>query len=132
MQKHASNAIAVARFLEPHPKVGRVWYPGLQSHPQHNLAKEIMANGFGGMITFELKGGFNAGKSLMNKVKLCTLAVSLGAVDTLIQHPASMTHYVVADELKNSAAITEGLVRLSVGIESADDIIADLEQAMAD
>lgn len=130
MKKHSENAMEVARFLEWHPSVERVWYPGLESHPQHTLAKQIMHNGFGGMIAFELKGGFEAGKSLMNHVKLCTLAVSLGTVDTLIQHPASMTHSVVAEEIKKQAGITEGLVRLAVGIESADDIIADLEQAL--
>lgn len=89
-----------------------------------------MKNGFGGMITFDLKGGFDAGVSLMNNVKLCTLAVSLGAVDTLIQHPASMTHSIVDEEIKKAAGITEGLVRISVGIEGVEDIIADLEQAM--
>ncbi|MFA5670321.1 MAG: PLP-dependent aspartate aminotransferase family protein [Balneolaceae bacterium] len=130
MQKHASNAMEIAEYLEAHPKIDKVWYPGLESHPQHHLAKRIMNNGYSGIIAFELKGGFEAGKSLMNNVELCTLAVSLGTIDTLIQHPASMTHAVVAEEIKKQAHITDGLVRLSVGIESAKDIINDLEQAM--
>lgn len=130
MKQHAENGMKVARFLENHHKVDHVFYPGLESHPQHKLASSIMKNGFGGMIAFELKGGFEAGVSLMNHVQLCTLAVSLGAVDTLIQHPASMTHSIVDEEIKKQAGITEGLVRLSVGIEGAEDIIADLEQAL--
>ena len=130
MKQHNENAMKVAEWLESHPKVDRVFYPGLSSHPQHELAKELMKNGFGGMITFELTGGFNAGVSLMNSVELCTLAVSLGAVDTLIQHPASMTHSIVDEEIKKAAGITDGLVRLSVGIEGVEDIIADLEQAL--
>ena len=130
MRQHADSGMKVAQFLENHPKVEKVFYPGLQSHPQHKLASSIMKNGFGGMISFELKGGYEAGVSLMNSVNLCTLAVSLGAVDTLIQHPASMTHSIVDEEIKKSAGITDGLVRLSVGIEGAEDIIADLEQAL--
>ena len=130
MEKHSSNAMKVARFLESHPSVETVWYLGLESHAQHNLANSIMTNGFGGVISFELKDGFEAGKSMMNSVRLCTLAVSLGTVDTLIQHPASMTHSVVDEQLRCDAGISDGLVRLSVGIESADDIIADLEQAL--
>jgi methionine-gamma-lyase len=110
MKQHAENGMKVARFLESHPKVDRVFYPGLQSHPQHNLAASIMKNGFGGMISFELKEGYQAGVSLMNNLNLCTLAVSLGAVDTLIQHPASMTHSVVDEEIKKAAGITDGLV----------------------
>lgn len=130
MQKHAENGIKVARYLENHPEVAQVYYPGLPSHAHHQLAKKIMQNGFGGMIALELKGGYDAGVALMNKVQLCTLAVSLGSVDSLIQHPASMTHSVVGEAIREKAGITDGLVRLSVGIESADDIIADLEQAL--
>ncbi|MBO6620486.1 MAG: PLP-dependent transferase [Balneola sp.] len=130
MEKHSSNAMKVAEFLESHPNVETVWYPGLESHAQHSLAGSIMTKGFGGVISFELKGGIEAGKSLMNNVRLCTLAVSLGTVDTLIQHPASMTHSVVDEQLRCDAGISDGLVRLSVGIERADDIIADLEQAL--
>jgi len=130
MEKHSSNAMKVAEFLESHPDVATVWYPGLESHSQHSLADSIMTKGFGGVISFELRDGFEAGKSLMNKVKLCTLAVSLGTVDTLIQHPASMTHSVVDEQLRSDAGISDGLVRLSVGIEHVDDIIADLEQGL--
>lgn len=130
MEKHSANAMKVAEFLEAHPSVETVWYPGLKSHSQHELASSIMSNGFGGVIAFELKAGFEAGKSLMNNVRLCTLAVSLGTVDTLIQHPASMTHSVMDETLRLKAGISDGLVRMSVGIESAEDIIADLEQAL--
>lgn len=130
MKKHAENGMLVAKFLENHPKVAHVYYPGLESHPQYALASSIMNNGFGGMLSFDLTGGYEAGVSLMNNVELCTLAVSLGTIDTLIQHPASMTHAVVDEEIKKQAGITDGLVRLSVGIEGAEDIIADLEQAL--
>ena len=130
MKKHSSNAMKVAQFLESHEAVETVWYPGLESHAQHKLAQEIMENGFSGVISFELKNGLEAGRSLMNSVKLCTLAVSLGTVDTLIQHPASMTHSVMDETLRHKAGISDGLVRISVGIESVADIIADLEQAL--
>ncbi len=130
MEKHAANAMKIAQFLEAHRNVEKIWYPGLESHPQYSLAQRIMRNGYSGIIAFELKGGFEAGKSLMNNVKLCTLAVSLGTVDTLIQHPASMTHSIVDEEIKKQAHITDGLVRLAVGIESAEDIINDLGQAL--
>lgn len=131
MKQHAKNAMKVANFLEAHPKVAHVYYPGLPSHPQHPLASSLMRNGYGGMIAFDLEGGYEAGTMLMNSVKLCTLAVSLGAVDTLIQHPASMTHSVVDEAIKEKAGITDGLVRISVGIEGAEDIIADLEEALS-
>ena len=130
MKQHAENAMVVARFLDEHPLVEKVFYPGLSSHPNHKLAKSIMANGFGGMISFEMKGGFEAGVHLMNNVKMISLAVSLGSVDSLIQHPASMTHSMVAPQIKKEAGITEGLVRISVGIEDPEDIISDLAQAM--
>lgn len=130
MKEHAANAMKVANYLENHPNVERVWYPGLESHAQHNLASSIMKNGFGGVISFELKGGYDSGEYLMNNVKLCTLAVSLGTVDTLIQHPASMTHSVMDELLRKEAGISEGLIRISVGIEDAEDIIYDLEQAL--
>ena len=130
MEKTCANAKVLAKYLEEHPKVDRVWYPGLESHPQHELAKKQMDD-FGGMIAFELKGGYEAGKTLMNSVELCKLAVSLGDLDTLIQHPASMTHSVVSKEERLEAGITDGLVRLSLGIEDADDVVADLEQGLA-
>jgi methionine-gamma-lyase len=123
------NAQILAAYLENHPKVEWVKYPGLLSHPQHELAKKQM-DGFGSMISFEVKGGLAAGKVLMDNVKLAILAVSLGGVETLIQHPASMTHSKVAAEAKLKAGITEGLVRYSVGIEDIRDLLADLEQAL--
>jgi len=129
MDKHNENAVRVAEFLEAHPKVEKVYYPGLKSHPQHELAQRQMS-GFGGMMSFELKGGLKKGVILMNSVKLCTLAVSLGAVETLIEHPASMTHAIVPRIERLKAGITDGLVRLSVGIEDAEDIMNDLEQAL--
>lgn len=130
MQAHCRNAMQVARFLETHPKVERTYYPGLESNPGYAVAKKQMSD-FGGMIAFELKGGMKAGEALMNHVQLATLAVSLGNVDTLIQHPASMTHAGVPAEARLSAGITDGLVRLSVGIENVEDIIADLDQALS-
>ena len=129
MDRHCVNAQKVAEYLENHPLVDKVYYPGLPSHPQYELAKRQM-DGFGGMITFELKGGLEAGKVLMNSVKMITLAVSLGCVDSLIQHPASMTHSPVPREERLKAGITDGQVRLSVGIEDVEDIIADLDQAL--
>lgn len=130
MKKHAENAAAVAEWLEQQPLVKKVWYPGLASHPDHALAGKMMKNGYGGMISFELKGGFKAGVKMMESVELCTLAVSLGAVDTLIQHPASMTHAGVAPDVRLATGITDGLIRLSVGIEDAEDLINDLAKGM--
>ncbi len=128
MDRHAENAMKVAEFLESLPEVEWVRYPGLSSHPQHELASRQMS-GFSGMLSFEIKGGIEAGRKLMDNVKLCSLAVSLGATDTLIQHPASMTHACVPLEVRKKVGITDGLVRLSVGIEDSEDIIADLKQA---
>jgi methionine-gamma-lyase len=130
MQRHCENAQKVAQYLEAHPAVEWVRYPGLTSHPQYALGLKQMS-GPGGMISFELKGGVEAGKKVMNTVRLCGLAVSLGGVETLIQHPASMTHASMGPEARRRAHITDGLVRLSVGIENADEIIADLEQALS-
>ncbi|MCF8304303.1 MAG: PLP-dependent aspartate aminotransferase family protein [Bacteroidales bacterium] len=124
------NAIKVAEYLEQHPKVRWVRFPGLSSHPQHEIAKKQM-DSYGSMISFELEGGYNAGKILMNNVKIALLAVSLGGVESLIQHPASMTHSKVSPEGKLKAGITDGLVRYSVGIEDVDDLINDLEQGLA-
>lgn len=129
MQRHCENAMQVARYLETHPAIAQVWYPGLESHPGHAIAKQQM-HAFGGMIAFELQGGLEAGAAMMNRVELATLAVSLGNVDTLIQHPASMTHAAMPREARLQAGITDGLVRLSVGVENVADIIADLEQAL--
>jgi len=129
MQRHTVSAQRVAAYLEDHPKVSRVTYPGLASHPQHEIAKSQMS-GFSGMISFELKGGIAAGKAVMNNVKLCDLAESLGAVETMITHPATMTHADVPAEEREARGLTDGLVRLSVGIEDVEDIVADLEQAL--
>lgn len=123
------NSQKVAEFLEQHPKVEWVLYPGLRSHPQYELAMKQM-KGPGAMISFELKGGLDAGKRMMDHVKLALLAVSLGGIETLIQHPASMTHSKLSHENKLAAGITDGLVRLAVGIEDVDDILADLKQAL--
>ncbi len=130
VERAQENAMKVADFLENHEKVSWVKYPGLKSHPQHELAKKQM-RGFGSMISFGVKGGLEAGKKLMDNVHLAALAVSLGGVETLIQHPASMTHAAVGKEQKLKAGITDDLVRFSVGIEDVDDIIADLEHALA-
>jgi cystathionine beta-lyase/cystathionine gamma-synthase len=130
MARHSENGMAVAKYLEAHPKVERVSYPGLPSHPQHDIAKRQMS-AFSGMITFELKGGLESGRVLMNSVKLCSLAESLGAVETMITHPATMTHVEVPREEREARGLTDGLVRISVGIEDVEDIVADLEQALA-
>ena len=130
VERAQRSAIEVARWLEAHPKVAWVRYIGLPSHPQHEIAKRQMS-GFGSMISFELKGGLEAGKRLMDSVKVATLAVSLGGVETLIEHPASMTHASMSKEARDEAGFTDGLVRYSVGIEDVEDLIADLEQALA-
>lgn len=129
MERHSANGMEAAQFLADHPKVGRVIYPGLQSHPQHEIAKRQM-KGFSGMLSFDLKGGIEAGVTLMNSVKLCALAESLGAVETMITHPASMTHADVPEAIRVERGLTNGLVRLSTGIEDAQDILTDLEQAL--
>ncbi|MDE0977228.1 MAG: PLP-dependent aspartate aminotransferase family protein [Arenicellales bacterium] len=129
MKRHEESAMQVAQFLESHAKIDRVLYPGLPSHPQHAVAKAQMS-GFSGMIAFELTGGAEAGKTLMNNVQLCGLAESLGSVETMITHPASMTHADVPVEDRRKRGLTDGLVRLSVGIEDVEDIIADLENAL--
>jgi methionine-gamma-lyase len=129
VERNQENALKVARFLERHPKIAWIKYPGLESHPQFELAKRQMS-GAGSMISFGVKGGLEAGRKLMDCVHLATLAVSLGGVETLIQHPASMTHASVSNEDKLKAGITDDLVRLSVGIEDVNDIIADLNQAL--
>jgi methionine-gamma-lyase len=130
IERAQSNAIKVAEFLENHPKVEWIMYPGLESHPQYDLVEKQM-DGPGAMMSFGLKGGYEAGKKMMDHVKLALLAVSLGGIETLIQHPASMTHAKISAEAKEKAGITGGLVRLSVGIEDLEDIIADLDQALS-
>lgn len=130
IERAQENAIKVADWLESHPKIEWVKYPGLKSHPQYELGKRQM-DGPGSMISFEVKGGLNAGKTLMDNVHLALLAVSLGGVETLIQHPASMTHSKIPKEDRLKAHITDGLVRYSVGIEDVEDIIADLDHALS-
>ncbi|MDH4270350.1 MAG: aminotransferase class I/II-fold pyridoxal phosphate-dependent enzyme [Candidatus Aminicenantes bacterium] len=129
VEKSQGNATKLARFLAVHPQVSWVNYPGLESHPQHVLAKQQM-KGFGSMLCFGLKGGFAAGSRMINAVKLCTLAVSLGGVESLIQHPASMTHAGVSEEERKAAGISPDLVRLSVGCEGYEDLKEDLDQAL--
>lgn len=130
MRQHCDNALQIARYLESHPAVEIVHYPGLESHPGHVVAKKQMSD-YGGMLSFELKGGFQAGLHLMEHLKVGTLAVSLGNVDTLMQHPASMTHAGVRREDRLKQGITDGLVRMSVGIENVQDILTDLDQGLA-
>jgi methionine-gamma-lyase len=129
MERHEENALEIAKYLSFHPKVERVWYPGLTTHPQHDLAKKQMS-GFGGIVSCEIKGGRQAGEKLMNNVQLFTLAVSLGDVDSLIEHPASMTHSTYSEEDLKKIGISESFVRLSVGIEDRHDLIDDLSQAL--
>lgn len=129
MQRHCENAMKVAEFLNTHSAVEKVYYPGLTSDPGYKLAKKQMKLP-GAIIAFEVKGGFNSGKKLLNSLKLCALAVSLGDCETLIQHPASMTHSPYTESERLEAGITEGLIRLSVGIENVEDIIADLNQGL--
>ncbi len=129
MNKHNENGMEIATYLESHPKVKHVIYPGLESHPMHQIAKEQMS-GYSGMISFELKGGLESGKALMNNVDLCLLAESLGAVESMITHPATMTHVDVPKDQRLARGFSDGLVRLSVGIENVIDIISDLEQAL--
>src|SRR5690348_14795729 len=130
MAAHTQNALAVAHFLEQHPAVERVYYPGLASHPQHALARQQMIGGFGGMLSFEMKNGYDAAYQVIKRTQLCLLAVSLGGVETLITHPASMIHAHQTDEERKVAGIPPGLIRLSVGIENVEDIIEDLDQAL--
>ncbi len=130
MERHCSNALALANFLEKHPSVAQVNYPGLTSHPDFDLAQNQMPHGAGGMLSFELKGGLDAGIECMNRIKFCTLAPTLGDVDTLILHPASMSHLSVAKEIRLQNGITDGLIRVSIGIENPADIIADIQQSI--
>jgi methionine-gamma-lyase len=129
MERHCTNALQVARFLEAHPAISRVNYTGLSSHPDHEVAKKQMRHP-GAMLSFELKDGLQAGIRFMNNLKMCVRAVSLGTCDTLLSHPASMTHHGVPEEEKKKYGITDGLIRMNVGIETCADIIADLDQAL--
>lgn len=129
MEQHDKSGRTVAAFLEEHPKVIKIYYPGSSSHPQHSLATH-QQKGFGGMVTFDV-GSLAAARQVLESVKLCTLAESLGGVETLISHPATMTHASVDLEVRERLGITEGLIRISVGLEDTDDIIADLDQALS-
>lgn len=129
MDAHCENAMKVAEFLNGHAAVEKIYFPGIKEHPGHEIAKKQMKK-FGAVISFEVKGGFEAGKKLLNSLNLCVLAVSLGDAETLIQHPASMTHSAYSKCEREKAGIKDGLIRISVGIEEADDIIADLKQAL--
>lgn len=129
MDRHCRNAMAIAKFLEDHPKAEKVYYPGLKSSPYYELAKRQMKD-FGGMVAFEIKGGIEAGRKLMDNIDIFTLAVSLGCVDSLIQHPASMTHACVPKEKREKGGITDGLVRVSVGIEDEEDLLTALDDGL--
>jgi cystathionine gamma-lyase len=130
MQRHCDSALKIATWLEAHPAVEKVIYPGLKSHPQHELAVRQMTGGFGGIISVEIKGGLAPSRRLLERTSLFTLAESLGGVESLIEHPAIMTHASIPPEQRAAVGITDGLVRLSVGIEDCDDLIADLAQAL--
>ena len=130
MARHNDSAQQIAFYLADHPKVARVFYPGLTDHSGHQIARRQMEVGYGGMVSFELKGGYQAGVNLIDKVELCTQAVSLGDVKTLITHPASTTNYITPKAEREAKGITDGLIRLSVGIEDPEDLMADLDQAL--
>ncbi len=130
MAAHNQNAMVVAKFLDKHPRVERVHFPGLPSHPQHDLAKRQMPGGFSGMLTFEVKGGYEAAYKMMGRTKVCTLAVSLGGVETLITHPASMINVHQTEAERKKSGIAPSLIRLSVGLEDVEDIIDDLDRAL--
>ena len=129
MKAHQENAMQVAKYLESHKNVEKVLYPGLESHPQHKLAREQMS-GFGGMLSFYIKGGISEAKSFLEKTKIFALAESLGGVESLIEHPAIMTHASITAEQRAELGIGDNFIRVSVGIENIDDLIKDLEQAL--
>ncbi len=130
MRQHNENALKIARWLEADPRIETVRYPFLESNPQYDIAKKQMRGG-GGMISFDVKGGLEAGKKFINSLKLCTLAVSLGDTETLVEQAAAMTHAMIPKEVREAAGITDGMIRMSVGLEDPDDIIADLDQALS-
>jgi len=129
MMQHEENAAQVATYLERHPKVKRVFYPGLKSHPGHEIAMRQM-EGFGGMVSFEIEGGIEAASSFLRSVSIFSLAESLGGIDSMVGHPSTMSHASMPEEVRRSVGITDGLIRLSVGLENVDDLIEDLEQAL--
>jgi len=130
LERHNSNAKQIAEFLNKHPRVNKVFYPGLASHPFHKIAASQL-NGYGGMLAFEVKGGLEAGKKVLNGVRVCNFTVSLGEIDTLIMHPASTSHVGLSLEERESIGVTDGLLRLSVGIENIEDLLTDLEYALS-
>ena len=130
MERHQENAFRIARFLEGHPQVEKVTYPGLPSHPQHALARRQMS-GFGGMLTFVIRGGLPAARAFLSSLRIFALAESLGGVESLIEHPAIMTHASVPPETRATLGIDDGFIRVSVGIESAEDLLSDLERGFA-
>lgn len=131
MKVHCENALAFAEWLSKHPKIERAIYPGLPSHPQHNLAKTLFRNGFGGMVSFEINGGIKDAQKVINNLKMAYYAVSLGDLDTLVQHPATMTHGKIDPRERARMGIPDGMIRVSVGIEDIEDIIQDFEQALS-
>ena len=131
MERHCKNAMKIAFSLEEHPAIEKVYYPGLPSHPQHEIALKQMS-GFGGMISVVVKGGLKNATSFLERTKLFSLAESLGGVESLIEHPAIMTHASVPEEIRNEIGVVDGLVRLSVGIETLEDLVADLDAALSD
>ena len=130
MERHCDNAMHIAAWLEKHPRVARVIYPGLATHPQHRLAARQMDARYGGMVTAVLRGGLASSKRFLERCKLFTLAESLGGVESLIEHPAIMTHASLPEDVRAGLGIDDGLVRLSVGIESVDDLLAELKYAL--
>jgi len=130
MRQHEANALAVAAFLQEHPRVEKVYYPGLSSHPDYALAKRQMS-GFGGMVSFQFKGTYQDVAQMVRRFKVFTLAESLGGVESLVSHPASMTHGSIPKDIRESRGLTDTLLRLSVGIEDIEDILADLEHVLA-
>ncbi len=130
MRQHAENAMLVARFLAEHPRVEKVYYPGLPSHPDHELAKRQMS-GFGGMVSFQFKGTYDDVARMVRGFEVFMLAESLGGVESLVCHPASMTHASIPREIREARGLTDTLLRLSVGIEDSEDLLADLERALA-
>jgi len=130
MERHCANALTIAEFLEKHPQVERVYYPGLSSHPQHALARRQMTGGYGGIVTAVLRGGITAARRMLERCHLFALAESLGGVESLIEHPGIMTHSSLPAPLRDSLGISDGLIRLSVGVEDVEDLIAELRQAL--
>jgi cystathionine beta-lyase/cystathionine gamma-synthase len=129
MAMHSANGLALAQFLQAHPRVHRVHYPGLPDHPQHALARRQMPRGFGGMLTFDM-GSFEDARQVLNRFRLMALAESLGGVETLVSHPASMTHASVPADQRTAIGLTDGMIRISAGIEDIDDLKEDLTQAL--